>query len=184
MKAPKTEKVKIESLILNDSNPRIIKDDKFKKLVNSIKNFPEMLPLRPIVVDESNIILGGNMRYRAMQEAGLQEVYIIKAEALTEQQKKEFIIKDNIGYGEWDWDILANEWNIAELKEWALDIPEWYNADDVDIEKYESGKKEEVNSTAITLNFTQEQYEFFNEHIYKFGSNKEDSILSLIEKSI
>ena len=82
-----------------------------------------MLELRPIVVDENNIILGGNMRYKACIEAGLKEVYILKAEDLTEQQKDEFIVKDNVGFGEWDWDILANEWDTDKLTDWGLDLP-------------------------------------------------------------
>ena len=102
-------KVKINSIKTNPKNPRLIKDDKFKKLVNSIKEFPQMLELRPIVVDENNIILGGNMRHKACIEAGLKEVFIVQAKDLTEQQKDEFIVKDNVGFGEWDWDILANE---------------------------------------------------------------------------
>lgn len=122
MATPKTTKVKVEEVKLNSSNPRLIKDNKFKKLVKSIQDFPEMLQLRPIVVDENMEILGGNMRYRACVEAGLKEVFIIKAESLTEEQKKEFIIKDNVGFGEWDWDVLANEWNNDQLEEWALDV--------------------------------------------------------------
>ena len=82
-----------------------------------------MLELRPIVVDENNIILGGNMRYKACIEAGLKEVYILKAEDLTEEQKDEFIVKDNVGFGEWDWDILANEWDTDKLTDWGLDLP-------------------------------------------------------------
>ena len=116
-------KVKINSIKTNPKNPRLIKDDKFKKLVNSIKEFPQMLELRPIVVDENNIILGGNMRHKACIEAGLKEVYIVQAKDLTEQQKDEFIVKDNVGFGEWDWDILANEWNTEKLQDWGLDLP-------------------------------------------------------------
>ena len=82
-----------------------------------------MLELRPIVVDENNIILGGNMRYKACIEAGLKEVFILKAEDLTEQQKDEFIVKDNVGFGEWDWDILANEWDTDKLQDWGLNLP-------------------------------------------------------------
>jgi DNA modification methylase len=119
----KTEKVKISEVKPNDSNPRIIKDDKFKKLVRSIKEFPQMLEIRPIVVDENNIVLGGNMRLKACKEAGLKDVYIIKASELTEEQKQEFIIKDNVGFGEWDWDSLANEWDIEKLEDWGLDLP-------------------------------------------------------------
>jgi len=115
--------VKINSIKTNPKNPRLIKDDKFKKLVNSIKEFPQMLELRPIVVDENNIILGGNMRHKACIEAGLKEVYIVQAKDLTEQQKDEFIVKDNVGFGEWDWDILANEWDTEKLTDWGLDLP-------------------------------------------------------------
>lgn len=116
-------KVKISEVKTNPKNPRLIKDDKFKKLVKSIKDFPEMLELRPIVVDENNIVLGGNMRLKACKEAGLKEVYIVKAENLTELQKDEFIVKDNVGFGEWDWDMLANEWDTEKLDEWGLDLP-------------------------------------------------------------
>jgi len=106
----KTEKVKITAIKANPNNPRIIKDEKFKKLVKSIQDFPEMLEIRPIVVNDEMIVLGGNMRLKAMKEAGLKEVHVIKASNLTEEQQKEFIIKDNVGFGEWDWDTLANDW--------------------------------------------------------------------------
>jgi site-specific DNA-methyltransferase (adenine-specific) len=116
-------KVKISEVKNNPKNPRLIKDDKFRKLVKSIQEFPQMLELRPIVVDEDNIVLGGNMRLKACKEAGLKEVYIVKAENLTELQKDEFIVKDNVGFGEWDWDMLANEWDTEKLDEWGLDLP-------------------------------------------------------------
>jgi len=116
-------KVSINSIYENKENPRIIKDAKFKKLVQSIKDFPEMLELRPIVVDSNNIVLGGNMRLKACKEAGLKEVPIIVADQLTPEQQKEFIIKDNVGFGEWDWDILANEWDAELLDDWGLDLP-------------------------------------------------------------
>ena len=119
----KTEAVRIQDVKTNPNNPRFIKDDKFKKLVRSIKEFPEMLELRPIVVDKDNIVLGGNMRLRACKEAGLKEVHIVKADQLTEEQQREFIIKDNVGFGEWDWDNLANEWDTEKLEDWGLDLP-------------------------------------------------------------
>jgi hypothetical protein len=122
--------VKINSIKTNPKNPRLIKDDKFKKLVKSIQEFPQMLELRPIVVDENNIILGGNMRYKACVEAGLKEIYILKAEDLTELQKDEFIVKDNVGFGEWDWDSLANEWDTDKLQDWGLDLPIYFNDSD------------------------------------------------------
>ena len=115
------EKVAINKVFPNPTNPRTIKEGKFKKLVNSIQDFPEMLELRPIVVSKDMEILGGNMRYRACKEAGLKEVYIIKADKLTDKQIEEFIVKDNVGFGEWDWDVLANDWDISELEEWGLD---------------------------------------------------------------
>jgi hypothetical protein len=114
--------VEISKIRNNTNNPRFIKDDKFRKLVKSIKEFPEMLELRPIVVDEDMIVLGGNMRLKACIEAGLKEVHIKIAENLTEDQKKEFIVKDNVGFGEWDWDLLANEWDNDLLEEWGLDL--------------------------------------------------------------
>jgi ParB-like chromosome segregation protein Spo0J len=114
--------VKLSEVKLNPNNPRIIKDDKFKKLVQSIKDFPEMLNIRPIVVNQDMIILGGNMRYKACKEAGLKEIPIIVTD-LTEAQQREFLIKDNTSGGEWDWEVLANEWNSEELEAWGLDLP-------------------------------------------------------------
>jgi len=122
--------VKTKEIIANDTNPRVIKDDKFKKLVQSIKDFPQMLQLRPIVVNDDMVVLGGNMRLRAVQEVGLKEVPIIKASDLTPEQQKEFIIKDNVGFGEWDWDVLANEWEPELLTEWGLDV--WQQPVEVD----------------------------------------------------
>jgi ParB-like chromosome segregation protein Spo0J len=126
----KTEKVKISEIHANKNNPRIIKDDKFRKLVKSIQDFPQMLEIRPIVVDEDNIVLGGNMRLKACKEAGLKEVYIVKADNLTEEQKQEFIVKDNVGFGEWDWDSLANEWDVDQITDWGLDV--WQSPLEVD----------------------------------------------------
>jgi hypothetical protein len=115
-------KININKLVPNSENPRIIKDYKFQKLVNSIREFPEMLEKRPIVVDESYVVLGGNMRLKACKEAGLKEVYINIAKGWTEEQKKEFIIKDNVGFGEWDWDALANTWDSELVSDWGLDF--------------------------------------------------------------
>ena len=114
--------MKISDIKANPNNPRIIKDDKFKKLVESVKSFPEMLELRPIVVNKDMIILWGNMRYKACKEAGLKEIPVIIADNLTEEQEREFLIKDNVSGWEWDWDLLANEWDKEELEEWGLDV--------------------------------------------------------------
>jgi hypothetical protein len=157
-------KVKINSIKTNPKNPRLIKDDKFKKLVNSIKEFPQMLELRPIVVDENNIILGGNMRHKACIEAGLKEVYIVQAKDLTELQKDEFIVKDNVGFGEWDWDILANEWDSELLNDWGLFVPEMTTEvdysilDDEDLDGELSDMADGVKK-AIQIEFEAEHYE-------------------------
>jgi len=140
-------KLKINELKPNESNPRIIKEAKFKKLVKSIKDFPEMLELRPIVVDEDMTILGGNMRHKACIEAGLKEVYIKVAKGLTEEQKQEFIVKDNVGFGEWEWDILANEWDNIKLGDWGLDV--W------------QPEKSVSNETDYSLNTADEKLERF-----------------------
>jgi site-specific DNA-methyltransferase (adenine-specific) len=115
--------VPITQVVPNTSNPRIIKDDKFKKLVKSIQEFPEMLKPRPIVVDADMVVLGGNMRLKACKAAGLTEVPIVIADQLTPEQQAEFIIKDNVGFGEWDWDLLANEWDEQLLQDWGLELP-------------------------------------------------------------
>lgn len=118
----KSQKVNISQVKVNPNNPRLIKDDKFKKLVQSVKDFPEMLEIRPIVVNADMVVLGGNMRLKACKEAGLKEVPIIIADDLTEEQQREFLIKDNVSGGEWDFEMLANEWDVEQLEEWGLDV--------------------------------------------------------------
>ena len=113
---------KISAIKRNPNNPRILKDDKFVKLTQSIKDFPQMLEIRPIVVNDDMVVLGGNMRLKACKEAGLKEVPVIKVNDLTEEQQREFIIKDNVGFGEWDWDLLANEWDNDLLEDWGLEL--------------------------------------------------------------
>jgi len=144
----KIETVKISAVKSNPNNPRIIKDDKFKKLVTSIKEFPQMLDIRPIVVNDEMIVLGGNMRLKACIEAGLKEVSIIKASELTSEQQNEFIIKDNVGFGEWNWDDLANSWDTEQLTEWGLDIPNFevsnLEAEEDDFEAPEGGIETDI----------------------------------------
>jgi hypothetical protein len=159
-----SRKVKISEVKSNPNNPRQIKDDKFAKLVQSIKDFPEMLDIRPIVVNDDMVVLGGNMRFKACKEAGLKEVPIIVAENLTDEQQKEFIIKDNVSGGEWDWDMLANEWEAEQLTEWGLDV--WQQAPDIDYsilddEDVEDQLKDMTNGVkkAIQIEFEAEHYE-------------------------
>jgi len=118
-----TIEMKLSDIKPNPNNPRIIKDDKYAKLVESVRTFPEMLRLRPIVINDAGVVLGGNMRLKACKDAGLKSVPVIRASELTEEQQREFIIKDNVGYGEWDWETLANEWDDMKLEEWGVDVP-------------------------------------------------------------
>ena len=118
------EKVKITEVAPNPLNPRSITKDKFKKLVKRIKEFPEMLKLRPMVINDKGFIIGGNMRYRACVELGLEEIWIIRAKHLTKQQEKEFVVKDNVAFGDWDWDVLANDWEVDLLDDWAVNVPQ------------------------------------------------------------
>jgi hypothetical protein len=159
-----SRKVKISEVKSNPNNPRQIKDDKFAKLVQSIKDFPEMLDIRPIVVNADMVVLGGNMRFKACKEAGLKEVPIIVAENLTDEQQKEFIIKDNVSGGEWDWDMLANEWEAEQLTEWGLDV--WQQAPDIDYSILdEEDVQDQLNDMtngvkkAIQIEFEAEHYE-------------------------
>lgn len=160
-----TKKVHISKIQENKKNPRVIKGYKFEKLVKSIKDFPKMMELRPIIVNEQNIILGGNMRYKAAVEAGLTEVFIVKAKDLTEKQQEEFIIKDNSSFGEWDWDILANEWEIKELSEWGLDLPKIYFDEDkepeIDKDIFDHELDTYINAKVkqICLYFNADEYE-------------------------
>jgi len=134
----------------NPNNPRLIKDHKFKQLVKSIQDFPQMLELRPIVIDENNMVLGGNMRLKACLEAGLTDVPVIHANNLSEDKKKEFIVKDNVGYGEWDWDDLANNWDALELTEWGLDIPN-FDAEVLEAKDDEFSVPDKGSETDIVL---------------------------------
>jgi hypothetical protein len=170
------KKVDIKSIKLNPNNPRLIKDDKFKKLCNSIKEFPEMLDIRPIVVNEDMIVLGGNMRLKACKEVGIKEVSIIIADNLTEEQQREFLIKDNVSGGEWDWDMLANEWEVEQLNEWGLDV--WEKPSEVDYsildEEDLSGQLEDMASgvkKAIQIEFEAEHYKEAYE-LVKFWRDK------------
>jgi hypothetical protein len=119
----KTTLIKLSEIKPNPDNPRIIRDEKFNQLVKSIKDFPKMLYLRPVVVNDELMVLGGNMRLRAAEKAGLKEIPVIKASELSAEEQKEFIIKDNVGFGEWNWDTLANEWNTEQLIDWGMEIP-------------------------------------------------------------
>ena len=156
--------VKLSEVKSNPNNPRIIKDDKFSKLVKSIKEFPKMLEIRPIVVNADMIVLGGNMRLKACKEAGLKEVPVIFAHDLTEDEQRQFIIKDNVGFGEWDWDMLANEWEPELLESWGLEVwkapteVDYSILDDDDLNDQLSDMTNGVKK-AIQIEFEAEHYE-------------------------
>jgi len=173
------QNVPINTVKANPNNPRIIKDDKFAKLVKSINEFPQMLNLRPIVVNDDMVVLGGNMRLKACKEAGLKEIPIIKASELTDEQQKEFIVKDNVGYGEWDWNDLANNWDAEQLQDWGLDIPGFDNI------SYEDKNKELTlddisDSMTINLKYTEEEYYIVKESLSKIAPTPEQAILKLL----
>jgi ParB-like chromosome segregation protein Spo0J len=139
-----------------------------------------MLKLRPIVVNDDMVVLGGNMRLKACKEARLKTIPIIKASALTEEQQREFIIKDNLGYGEWDWNVIANEWDKQVLEHWGLEIPQFSNID-------YSDKNKEINidsldsNMVIKLNYTEEEYWIVKEKLSKIGNTPEEAIWKLLE---
>ena len=177
-------KTKINEVKLNPNNPRLIKDDNFKKLVQSIKDFPEMLDIRPIVVNADMVILGGNMRFKACKEAGLKEVPIIIADNLTEEQQREFLIKDNVSGGEWDFEMLANEWDVEQLEDWGLDVPVF--ATDVDYS--EKNKELDLNDFedqkyTIKLEYSEDDYNLVKERLQELGQTAEkilyDALISL-----
>ena len=127
--------MKLKDIKPNPNNPRVLRDDKFQKLKQSIKEFPKMLSLRPMVIDENNVVLGGNMRLRALQELGfndIDEAWVKRSSDLTEDEKKRFIIADNVAFGEWDWDTLANDWEVVDLEAWGLEIPQFDRPEDFD----------------------------------------------------
>jgi ParB-like chromosome segregation protein Spo0J len=148
----KIEEVKIGSVKLNPNNPRLIKDDKYEKLLRSVREFPEMLQLRPIVVNDDMVVLGGNMRLKACKEAGLKTVPIIRASELTEDQQREFIVKDNVGYGEWDWEMLANGWDADKLEEWGLDISDFNHKNESEHDDLSDKIKSEFRIEVICAN--------------------------------
>ena len=139
--------MKINEIYLNPKNPRTIKDEKYQKLKTNIKEFPKMMKLRPIIIDDKNMIIGGNMRYRVLQDLGYTEIpegWVVKASELTEDEKRRFIITDNLPYGDWDYDILGNDWDLEELKDWGMELGEF--------ETEEGFKEKEIDENIETEN--------------------------------
>lgn len=141
--------MKIADIKPNPNNPRFIRDEKFEQLKASINDFPKMMALRPIVIDSDGVVLGGNMRLRALQELGFNEIpdeWVRRADELTEEEKRRFIITDNVGYGQWDWDILANEWEADELAAWGLEVPDqWGEELEAEEDNYQEPENMQVD---------------------------------------
>jgi len=185
-KNPKIEILDINDISLNTGqikglpqNPRFIKDEKFNKLVKSVKEFPQMLSIRPIVVNENGVILGGNMRYRACQSAGLKKIPVIVVKDLSLEQTKQFLIKDNVGFGQWDYDILGNEWEQEELDEWGL---ETFSTSEVDLgEFFEDDIIEKESKNKIVLEYSSDDFEIINSKLNSLDGSREDIIWKALE---
>ena len=172
------KKIKVSQIKPNPNNPRLIKDDKFEKLVKSLKDFPEMAEIRPIVVNTDMVILGGNMRFRAMKEAKWKEVPVEIVD-WSEEKQREFIIKDNVSGGEWDWSMIANEWNTEQIEGWGLDIPVYFEEDFSD-------KNEEIDingldsDMVIKLKYVEDEYDQVKEALSKIADTPEQAVFKLL----
>jgi ParB-like chromosome segregation protein Spo0J len=159
--------MKLKDIKPNPNNPRVLRDDKFQKLKQSITEFPKMLSLRPMVIDENNVVLGGNMRLRALQELGftdIDEAWVKRSSDLTEEEKKRFIIADNVAFGEWDWDTLANDWEVVDLEAWGLDIPQFDTVEELEMEDL-SDKIKSMFKIEVICKDEQEQERTYNKLI-------------------
>lgn len=174
--------IQLKDIKPNPNNPRLIKDDKFKKLVKSIEEFPKMMELRPMVIDENSIVLGGNMRLKALKELGYKEVpdaWVKSAKDLTPDEIRRFIIADNVGFGEHDWELLANEWNAEQLADWGLDIANYESID-------YSDRNEEIDIDAmdtdmvIKLKYSEDEYSIVKGQLLKLAATPEAAVWKLL----
>lgn len=177
------KEIKVSSLIENPNNPRFIRDDKFEKLKKSIEEFPKMLELRPIVVNDKMVIVGGNMRFKAIQELGyakIPESWVKKASDFTADELRKFIILDNSGFGEWDYDLLSQQYEVVELQEWGITIPHYepVNLDDFFNDHEEDMDKPQIKK--IILEYNEEDFNKVNEAIEKLGNSPEQVIWKLL----
>ena len=177
------QNVKLSSIKSNPNNPRLIKDDRFEKLKKSIQDFPKMMALRPMVVNSDMVVLGGNMRLKALKELGYKEIpneWVKKAHTLTDEEIKRFIIVDNVGFGEHDWDVLANEWDPEQLTEQGLDIP---NFDDFSDKNKEIDTDFDGQQYTFKLEYSEEEYTMLKEKLEAQGKTPEqifyDALVSL-----
>lgn len=195
-KAPAQGAVELSTIKSNPNNPRVIRDDKFEKLKKSIQEFPKMLAIRPLVLDENNVVLGGNMRLKALQELGFKTIpnnWVLRAADLTAEEKKRFIIEDNVAFGAWNWDAILQDWKDSPVADWGLDVPQFEEAIDYSI--LDEADKEKVESLeagvkkAIQIEFKDNHYPiafelvaFFRERGDYVGGILIDHLTALKEK--
>lgn len=177
------KEVKLSSIIENPTNPRFIRDDKFEKLKKSIEEFPRMLELRPIVVNDDMVIVGGNMRYKALQDLGytkIPENWLKKASDFTPEELRKFIILDNSGFGEWDYDLLKQQYEVVELEAWGITVPHYepVNPDDF-FNNHE--EEEKPHTKKIVLEYGEEEYEKVIQAIENLGGSAEQVIWKLLK---
>ena len=172
--------MKLSQIKPNPNNPRLIKDERFAKLCKSIQEAPKFMALRPIIIDGEGMILGGNMRYKALLHLGYKEVpdaWVKRADDLTEEERRRFIISDNVGFGDWDWDAVANEWDVEELADWGLDAPDFEPTLNYDLLKEGDGLDSKLKEMqdgvkkAIQIEFEPEHYDEASE-LVKFWRNQ------------
>ena len=172
----------------NEENPRHITEDKLQKLINSLQEFPEMMEARPLVINQDNILIGGNQRYKALQKLGYTDVKVIKVYGYTPEEQKEFLVKDNMGYGEWNWQLLlTDEWDMDELDNWGMDFPEWLGMDDIgDLNLDGLGMDNQPEDTTektkvIKLTFTDEEYENITNALLEINEDINQAVLQILE---
>ena len=182
MEATAPKRVKIETIKPNEKNPRFIRNEKYKKLLASISAFPDMLLARPIIVDEYGVILGGNMRWRAAKELGHTHVNVVVVKGWTEEQKKEFIVKDNASFGEWDYDMLSGMYDLNVLSDFGVDVPEWFDKTTISESDFVVSD-EKVNNELVTLSFrvSPEKASLFYQKAEESGLKKDDFLVSLLD---
>lgn len=178
----KITKVKTVSIKPNPSNPRTIDPQRLSKLIESLKEFPEMLETRPIVVNSDQIILGGNMRHRAALEAGIEEIPVIVTDDWSSEKEREFIIKDNVGFGDWDWDLIQADWDEDELEEWGVSVPNIKGDTDLEglFDEPDDDDDDDDKQFTIVLEYSEEDYEKVKEAFDSMSGSKEDIVAKLL----
>lgn len=179
----KIKVVPISQIKENPDNPRVIKDQDFNDLVESVKKFEKMLKIRPIVVNSDMMVLGGNQRLAACKAAGFKELTIVLADDLTIEEQREFVIKDNVSKGSWDWEKLTADWGDSPLKDWGIEKPAWISDEKIDIDQFfaQNDEPKGEDKRKVILEFTEIQFVRFSEAIKELNGTKEEIILQLLD---